>query len=230
MADRNDRPISIHHDPTRRRLAKAGLAAPVVLATLASKPVLGAAPHNCTISGQLSGNTSAHTQGTCTTLGKSPAYYAGLPPASWPNAVNDFLNASGLPRQFKVVPFTLYNTTRFVDAYENEKLTGTNIGQILPSTVWDVLMGYVVRPVDGIQNSTWQLRVRSGYFSDIELGREAIAAYMNAFSFYPDYPLTPARVVQIFNVVVVNGGGYQVAPGVVWHAADVLNYFRSLHD
>jgi hypothetical protein len=230
MTKKAPTPPSKQPDALRRKLTKTGLAAPVVLATLASKPVLGAAPHNCTISGQLSGNTSTHAQGTCSTLGKSPTYYGGLPPASWPNAANDFLNSSGNPRKFLLVPFTFSPTSRFVDAYEKEKLTGTNIGAILPASVWDVLKGFAVLEADGSQNHTWRLQVRSGYFSDLELGREAIAAYMNAFSFYPDYPLTPARVVQIFNAVVVNGGGYEVAPGVIWYAADVLNYFRSLHD
>jgi hypothetical protein len=55
----------------RRRLTKGGLAAPIVVGALLSRPVLGAAPHNCTISGQLSGNVSTHTQGDCTLLGKS---------------------------------------------------------------------------------------------------------------------------------------------------------------
>jgi hypothetical protein len=45
----------------RRRLAKVGLAAPVVMGTLLSRPVLGAGPfHNCTISGQLLKNTSVN--------------------------------------------------------------------------------------------------------------------------------------------------------------------------
>lgn len=60
-------------DPTRRRLTQAGLAAPVVLATLASKNALATTPYNCTVSGQLSGNTSSHgTPVSCTSLGVSP--------------------------------------------------------------------------------------------------------------------------------------------------------------
>ena len=60
-------------DPTRRKLTQAGLAAPVVLATLASKNALAATPYNCTVSGQLSGNTSSHGQPvSCTSLGVSP--------------------------------------------------------------------------------------------------------------------------------------------------------------
>ena len=60
-------------DPARRKLTQAGLAAPVVLATLASKNALAATPYNCTVSGQLSGNTSSHGQPvSCTSLGVSP--------------------------------------------------------------------------------------------------------------------------------------------------------------
>jgi len=63
-------------DEQRRRLSKGGLAAPIVLGTLLSRPVLGAAPYNCTISGQLSGNTSSHGEPVpCNTLGKSPGYW-----------------------------------------------------------------------------------------------------------------------------------------------------------
>lgn len=58
-------------DALRRSLTKTGLLAPVVLATLASKPVLGAVPWKCTISGQLSGNVSGHEGETCTLVGKS---------------------------------------------------------------------------------------------------------------------------------------------------------------
>lgn len=65
-------------DALRRRLAKSGLAAPVILATLASKPVLATAvPWNCTISGQLSGNMSGHEGETCTALGDSQIVLAG---------------------------------------------------------------------------------------------------------------------------------------------------------
>ncbi len=57
----------------RRRLAKGGLAAPIVVGTLLSRPVLGATPWKCTVSGQLSGNVSGHETETCTSLGKSYA-------------------------------------------------------------------------------------------------------------------------------------------------------------
>lgn len=73
-------------DASRRRLAKAGLAAPIVLASLASKRALASVPYNCTVSGQLSGNTSSHGAAVpCNSLGRSPAYWISNTGA-WPSA------------------------------------------------------------------------------------------------------------------------------------------------
>lgn len=64
----------------RRRIAKAGLLAPVVM-TLASRPSWGA---NCTVSGMYSGNLSNPTD-TCE--GNSPAYWReqAINGGSWPS-------------------------------------------------------------------------------------------------------------------------------------------------
>lgn len=85
-------------DENRRRLTKGGLAAPVVLATLASKNALAAAPYNCTVSGKLSGNTSSHgTPVACSSLGVSPGcwkspHVKGTAPSysdtRWPSPYN----------------------------------------------------------------------------------------------------------------------------------------------
>src|SRR4030095_6701924 len=62
-------------DRLRRRLAKGGLAIPVVLSTLGSRPVLGQVPYICTMSGKASGNTShPGTQVDCAT-GDAPSTY-----------------------------------------------------------------------------------------------------------------------------------------------------------
>lgn len=216
----------------RRRFTQGGLAAPVVLGTLLSRPVLGAAPHNCTISGQLSGNVSTHVQGDCAELGQSPSDYAGLAPSSWPNATADFLNDEGNPRQFRNTPFSFPRGSRFADAYEKEKIDGDAtppIGTINPADVRDVLAGFVTK-ADGTQNTNWVLRAKLGFNSDIALGQEAVAAYMNAWDVAnsPNYPLTtPATAVAMFNAVV-DGGRYDPT-GVNWDASQVLAYFKSLH-
>jgi len=70
-------------DATRRRLSQASLVAPIVLATLASKNALGAAPHNCTISGKLSGNLSHHGGLEPCAIGRSPGYWKHPDKHTW---------------------------------------------------------------------------------------------------------------------------------------------------
>ena len=83
MNDQTSNSKSEQPNAMRRRLTKGGLAAPVVLASLASKPVLAdfnfGVPWICTLSGQLSGNMSGHenescTQGSTTTIGLQADY------------------------------------------------------------------------------------------------------------------------------------------------------------
>lgn len=206
------------------------MAAPVVIGTLLSRPVLGAPYHNCTISGQMSGNVSTHEQGDCSISGNSPSYYAGTQPSSWPDATTDFLNGNGDPRNFKNTPYS--QSPRFSDAYEKEKIAGNDtannpIGEINPASVWDVLAGFVVNTNTGGQNSNRVLRAKSGFVTDLALGQEAVAAYMNAFD-QTKFPITKSEVVAMFNAVVVTGGIYDPL-GVNWDASQVLTYFRSLH-
>jgi len=62
-------------DQVRRRLAKGGLAIPVVLSTLGSRPVFGEAAYNCTIPGQMSGNASAPGPPVVCAIGDAPTTY-----------------------------------------------------------------------------------------------------------------------------------------------------------
>ncbi len=209
----------------RRRLAKGGLAAPIVLGTLLSRPVLGAAPHNCTISGQMSGNVSTHVQGVCSTLGRSPSYYAGITPSLWPNATTDFLNNSNALRSFQNTPFS--QSPRFKNAFERYNTANQNIAD---AKALDVLQGDW-----DLTNADKVLRVRlTGGFDTakgIALGKEAVAAYMNAVDGtkgYPNFPISGAQVVAMFNAVIMVGGKYDPT-GVNWGIMDVIQYFQSLH-
>lgn len=65
---------------SRRRFTKTGLGAGTVIATLVSKPVLGA-QYYCTVSGMQSGNTSMHGPAV-TCEGCSPDYWKNNP-GSW---------------------------------------------------------------------------------------------------------------------------------------------------
>ena len=116
-----------HPDELRRRLAKGGLAAPVVLASLASKQVLGSTPYSCTISGQISGNMSGQVQTSCSSLGSGPATYLSQPIIQWPTGrgANDWIVILNVPNYFPNTPASLFYTSHFADAYEKQRLSGT---------------------------------------------------------------------------------------------------------
>jgi len=202
------------HDPTartdhpqvdqqRRRLAKGGLAAPIVVGTLLSRPVLGAAPHNCTISGQLSGNVSTHVQGVCNTLGKSPEYWRDLNP--WPGTFTGLVQKT-----------SWFTSVGFTDTYwkrnNNQRLVAPNTNNSVVATFQEVLANTVA-----VNNPP----------TNINLGRAAIASYLNAIQFAPNFPLSTAQVVAMFNATI--GGGNYDPTGVNWNAAQVLAYFQSLY-
>ena len=116
----------------RRRLTKGGLAAPIVLGTLLSRPVLGAAPYNCTISGQLSGNTSSHGAPVeCGTLGASPGYWR-QDQKEWPGGliygsgmIDGSFKPIAIPTGDEDTEGTLLTTAGFAKAFEVRKETLT---------------------------------------------------------------------------------------------------------
>jgi hypothetical protein len=191
----------------RRRLAKGGLAAPIVIGTLLSRPVLGAAPHNCTISGQMSGNVSTHgTPVDCNTLGRSPGYW----------------KENGVPAQTGIV----FNTV-FADAYSFKQKNPTTVVLAKPGEA-----GFAANPtLLHVLQSAVGMRPNFNYPA---LGRAAVACYLNALYGapgnlpWPDFPLKPSDVVEMFNAVYA-GGSYQVNPTTSWNATQVETYFKSLY-
>lgn len=202
-------------DPTRRRLARGGLAGTVVLGSLISRPVLGAVPYNCTISGRMSGNTSSHgTPVVCSTLGQSQTVWlaAGtwpglankgvLPPDTsgtypWPGIGAVFNGFSGLATSFRynnlTPPAVAFNTTLATR----------------PATLLQVL-------------ST----ANAG--ASFVFGRETVVTMLNSIKFAGTYPLTPAQVAAMYNAVY-NGGTFPVNGTTNWTLGDVQTYFKSLH-
>ena len=59
-------------DASRRRLAKAALAAPVLM-SIPGRQVFAAG--NCTLSGDMSGNVSAHSTSCTMVYGRTPSYW-----------------------------------------------------------------------------------------------------------------------------------------------------------
>lgn len=207
-------------DPSRRRLAAGGL---VVLSSLLAKPVLGAAPYLCTISGQLSGNTSSHgNEPPCTALGLSPGYWKNHP-ASWPagyvaggtkTAADSFPFGSPPPTLFRA---TSCNGQTLADAYRSKD------GRLAHPVSTDFYYG---EPM-----SLLQVLILNGGASDPPypaLGRATVASLFNALHFGASYPLLPQQIIVMFNSVY-QGGVHEVKPGVFWNAETVKNYFESLY-
>ena len=186
-------------DQRRRMLAKGGLAAPIVLGALMSRPVLGAAPYHCTISGQMSGNVSPRpgADTNCASLGKSPAYWRDLA-------------AFGTTGVNKTALFT---SLGFVDTYwkrnNNQRLVAPNANNSQVATLQQVLANLIAN---------------NNPPTNVPLGRAAIASYLNAIEFAPNYPLSKEEVVAMFNATI-GGGTYMNG----WNSAQVLAYFESLY-
>ncbi len=205
-------------DLSRRRLAAGGL---VVLSSLLAKPVLGAAPYRCTISGQLSGNTSSHgNEPPCTALGLSPGYWKNHPEA-WPSGYV----AGTLPSTGSCTPASPGTLFR---------LTTCN-GQTL-ADAYRCKGGLLAHPAgpdfyNGTPMSLLQVLNLNGGASDPPypaLGRATVSSLFNALRFGTDYPLLPQQIIVMFNSVY-QGGVYEVKPGIFWNAETVKNYFESLY-
>jgi len=208
----------------RRKLTRAGLATPVVLGTLVSKPVLGQAPYNCTISGQVSGNVSSPGNADCSVLGRSPSDW--LLTTTWPansglvrgDLPNDQCNYTG-----HLVQGTLFSST-FAEAFRISE-TGQGNDQACSVFAYDQ-PGYDVA-TGGSATMLQVLNSASDVFDGKHLGRAIVASLLNAYEFTGTYPLTPTLVVNIFNQVRAQGY-FVVNSSVPWDRRRVIEYLESL--
>lgn len=221
----------------RRRFARAGLAAPAVLGTLSSPPVLATnsttkPPYHCTISGQLSGSKSRAPDSTdCKTLGRSPGYWknhdvwpGGLTKGFLPNASCSFTTTA--PRGTFFGGYT-YNGKVLADKFRR-KTTGS--GSDASCTVVDALEG--AQFTSTTRKATMlQVLETGGGLNDSSLkalGRATVATILNGLQFGLRYPLSPDKAIDMFNVVA-GGAKYPVSTGVSWDADQVKTYFESLY-
>lgn len=231
-------------DEQRRRLSKGGLVAPIVLGTLLSRPVLGAAPYNCTMSGQMSGNVSSHgTPVDCTTLGLSPGYYKQAKhewpapyvsggPAAGQRTVDSLSTETATPGTRFATLGTRFNEaaalgSTFLDVFHYVAITDTKNDQ----TGSEVVGPSDSRFSSGVPATLLQVLETGGGLNNATvaaLGRAAVASLLNAAKFAPDYPLTGKQVIDMFNAVC-NGGVYPINNSVSWNANQVKTYFESLY-
>lgn len=207
-------PTSTNEQPNalRRKLTKGGLGSVVVLATLASKPVLGATPWNCTISGQVSGNMSGHEGEVCSTLGYTPMHWRYV--STWPNHSMFFTTTTVGSRGAKLFAScpdaVAYAAHKFADAYTSSVRPG------LDATIWEVINANIMP---------------KGAHATVDLGVEAVTALLNAMDpviGYDKYPVSPWDVIEIFNQIAADGS-YTTEFGADWGTDRVVSYFRLLH-
>ena len=175
-------------DQSRRKLAKIGAAAPVIM-TLASKPVFGA---QC-LSQMMSGNASVDVTGSCA-LGTSPGGLSKLQGETVTGAsVSSAWAAAGFAYADKY------------DALSHEASQNGHDGYLLivngnKNQAEDYIGGTLVRELPsgfsytGDTNTPIRLVLDNSLgYKDNEL-RHVLTAYINAFS-VPNYVLTPDQVI-----------------------------------
>lgn len=166
-------------DLSRRRLAKGGLAAPIVLASLVSKNALANPAYRCTISGQLSNNYSP-VPADGTNRNSSVSCDLG-------SSVENLRAGTGWGNVNKNAKFN----TIFKDVYfkKNEKLRSNSTGST-QATFHEVMT----------------IDVNSSNFPphDIPLARAAIAAYVGYVAKGVDYPLTLDQIKGMFDYAYRN--------------------------
>jgi hypothetical protein len=214
---------------SRRRFTRAGLSGTVVLGSLTSKPVLGAAGYHCTVSGQVSGNLSrASVTGECVqglpasdwlAVTTWPTYTKGALPSQ--NCV--FTSATGArPRG------TPFNGTSpgvgvpvLINAFANQAI-GSG-----PSQACSVII-----QTTETSNPSTMLQVLSTTNGGDQylLGRVVVTSLLNAANRGSLYPVTPHTIVAMFNATFGGGNYFPVAgtTSIFWDRTRVIQYLSSL--
>ncbi|CAN5209859.1 hypothetical protein BH11PSE10_BH11PSE10_16550 [soil metagenome] len=239
MSDQNDhdKPSATGSAPTlgakgpnnvsRRRFAKAGAAVPAVLGSLMSKPVLAVTAkemYGCTMSGKMSGNMSSHPGFDCKTLGRSPSSWkAGT---GWPSGTLAGTLNAGMFTKSGTTPGTSFNGFTSIgvlaDAFRFKSVSSVCV-------VYDYSAGSVYSGCPAANKATFLQILNTGTTGDTPLkalGRATVAELLNSLYFAPNYPLTPAQVIAMFNAVYA-GGTYKVNATTFWNATQVKTFFES---
>ncbi len=198
-------------DLNRRRLTKSGLAAPVVLASLASKNALASVPYRCTISGKLSGgSTHSTTEGTCD-FGKSPTEWSDTNKNQW--AAN-LMTGNNIKLFSDIFSYTgFYKLKKKALPTDPDEWVAANLKAVAGKT--------------GITDSL------GNPFSDtalLDFAADAVATIANYWGIAPDFPLTNVQIVAMFNTTYGNSSTYPYSPTVDMDRAAVQAYFKFLYN
>jgi hypothetical protein len=202
-------------DGSRRRFARAGVATSVLLGSLVSKPVLGAAPYRCTISGQMSGNASPR-QGDgvpCSSLGSSLSFWRDS--GSWPSG---FVKGA-LPNS---------SNCTFNNGQNPQGTVFNGYAGLQATFFFSNSAGCPVNSTSGNAATMLQLLHSTAAGLVFDLGRATVVSLLNYASNPTNYPVSPSMIVAMFNATRA-GGTYPVNPTTSWSGTQVLTYLRSLY-
>jgi hypothetical protein len=204
---------------SRRRFTRAGLTSTVVLGSLASKPVLGAAPYHCTVSGQASGTLSRQGVMDVCRKGDSIATWRDANAARW--LAVDVIKGSAWTNgcEYPGAEQTEFNGFRLTPG--GVSLAHTFWGRSGGGTTCTMVTTSTNKPA-----SMYQVLASTSTDPTIELGRMVVVSLLNAIELKPNYGATPEQVIEMFNAVR-SGGTYSVA-GRIWSRADVVGYLALL--
>lgn len=183
-------------DLGRRGIAKAGVVAPVLM-TLSSKSAFGLG-RECTPSNLASGNLSSpvdyDTCGGCT-----PGYWGSAPHADYEGAGR----AAGGVEKFKDI-FLYTPNTSCTDTAGGALSDCLNVTPFADGdALWQVVdnpVGSTINPDHTVFNAMGNHANWKGMLK--ELGRQAVAAYLNALHPNVAYSLTPGQVIADFRAAV----------------------------
>lgn len=207
----------------RRRFAKG--VAPVVLGTLASKPVLGA-EYICTVSGHASGNASAHlTNDAVCDVGDGINFWRN---DGWSDLPAPLNNKGTLP-----TPIT--TTTPKTCDFGTGQGTLFN-GLVLDGQTLSPTFFYSIPDNDCVVNqnssrpaaSLYQVLARTGGGEIFQLGRVTVASLLNAAK-YPNYPVSQGRIIKMFNAVKDGETYYVDGANLNLTRSGVIEYLQKLY-
>jgi hypothetical protein len=219
---------------SRRRFARAGLSGSVVLGSLASKPVLGAVPYHCTVSGQVSGNLSrAALAGECV-LGQCTQFWID---GDWPSG---FVKGTQPSENCAFVGNVSPSVPRARGTSFNGFTTGAGVPALIPA-FFNVATGsgssqacsVTLTLTTNLRLYSTMLQVLSTTDLDekFELGRVVVTSLLNVALLGNSYPVTTHSIIAMFNATFGGGNFFPVdgSQAVTWNRTRVIEYLSSLY-
>lgn len=193
--------------PGRRRLAKGGLAVPVVLASLTTKNAFAALPYNCFLSGKLSNNMSPFGP-----AGRTTSRSCALP--SNRTQVQSNLRDD----------LTTFSSVFGIDIYVNAN------GKLSPNAG-----GSTPRPLATLYQMLTKESAGPNPVPNLLTLQQAIVVYRNAVAFPPPNDMVPLTTTQVIALAqaVNRGGSYTYTDGAsmatkTFTTPQIVAYFAEL--